>query len=212
MNTNRHYLILFAVGLLLFPASHLSANQWNFDVYLDDKKVGTHQFEVVENNEQRRVQSVANFNVKFLFFTAYRYQHTANEQWADDCLLAFDAKTRVNGEPIEVSGSSGEAGFVVERSDSTELLPGCVMTFAYWNPEFLKQERLINPQTGDFLDVDVKMMGTDTLTVRGENVAAQRYKVTAEGIDLLVWYSTDDEWLGLESVAESGHIIRYELS
>ena len=208
----RSCLGMIVVGLLMLPASHLSANQWNFDVYLDDKKVGTHLFEVVESAEQRRVQSIANFNVKFLFFTAYRYQHTATERWVDDCLLGFSAKTKVNGEPIEVSGASGAEGFVVEKSDSTELLPGCVMTFAYWNPEFLKQERLINPQTGEFLDVNVELLGSDTLTVRGEAVSAQRYKITAKGIDLLVWYSDDNEWLGLESVAESGHIIRYELS
>jgi hypothetical protein len=29
---------------------------------------------------------------------------------------------------------------------------------------------------------------------------------------LTLWYSPDDEWLALESVAEGGHIIRYELS
>lgn len=208
----RNCLGVLVLGLLLLTVSPASANQWNFDVYLDDKKVGTHLFEVVQSAEQRRVQSTANFNVKFLFFTAYRYQHTATERWLDDCLLDFDARTNVNGDPIEVSGSSGTDGFVVEKSDSTQLLPGCVMTFAYWNPEFLKQERLINPQTGDFLDVDVELLGSDTLTVRGEAVAAQRYKVTAKGIDLLIWYSESDEWLGLESVAESGHIIRYELS
>lgn len=200
------------VTLLLLPVSQVFANEWNFNVYLDGKKVGTHLFEVVEAEEQRRVQSVADFKVKILFFSAYSYQHTNVEQWANDCLLRFDAKTKVNGKPTEVSGTSGDSGFVVERTDSRELLPECVMSFAYWNPEFLKQERLLNPQTGEFLDVDVEMMGNETLEVRGEEVLAQRYKITAEGIDLLVWYSSNDEWLGLESVAKTGHIIRYELS
>ena len=202
---------LFIVSLLL-PASQLYANEWNFDVYLDDKKVGTHLFEVVDAEEQRYVQSVADFKVKILFFSAYSYQHTNIERWANDCLLMFDAKTKVNGKPTEVSGQTGAAGFVVQKSDSKELLPACVMTFAYWNPEFLKQERLLNPQTGDFLDVDVELVGTELLEVRGKQVAAQRYKITAKGIDLMVWYSDDDEWLGLESVAKTGHVIRYELS
>jgi len=202
----------FLIVSLLLPVSQLSANEWNFNVYLDDKKVGTHLFEVIGAEEQRQVQSTANFNVKFLFFSAYRYQHTNTERWADDCLLRFDAKTNVNGEPTEVSGQTGDAGFVVKKSDSQELLPGCIMSFAYWNPEFLKQERLLNPQTGEFLDVDVELMGAETLEVRGQKIAAQRYRITAKDIDLLVWYSNDDEWLGLESVAKTGHIIRYELS
>lgn len=198
--------------LLVLPAAPLLANEWNFEVYLNEKKVGTHLFEVMEAADQRQVQSTANFKVKFLFFNAYRYEHTATERWDDNCLARFDARTKVNGDPIEVSGASAESGFIVEKSESTELLPECVMSFAYWNPEFLKQERLLNPQTGDYLDVDVELMGTDTLQVRGEMVDAQRYKITAKDIDLLVWYANDSEWVALESVAKSGHIIRYELS
>jgi hypothetical protein len=100
----------------------------------------------------------------------------------------------------------------VEKSDSKEFLPGCVMTFAYWNPEFLKQERLLNPQTGEYLPVKVELLGTDSLEVRGEMVDAKRYKVTAKDIDLLVWYADDKEWVALESIAKTGHVIRYELS
>ena len=199
-------------AILVLPAAPLLANEWNFVVYLNDKKVGTHLFEILEAADQRQVQSTANFRVKFLFFNAYRYEHTNNESWNDNCLARFDAWTNINGDPIEVSGASAESGFVVQKSDSQELLPSCVMSFAYWNPEFLKQERLLNPQTGEYLDVEVELMGTDVLEVRGETVDAQRYKVTAKGIDLLVWYANDSEWVALESVAKTGHVIRYELS
>lgn len=196
----------------LLAAFAVQADEYNFDVYLNDKKVGTHQFAVSKVAEQRLVQSTASFKVKFLFFSAYSYQHSNTEKWDDDCLRTFDAKTNLNGRPVEVSGATGESGFVVEKSDSTELLPDCVMSFAYWNPEFLKQERLLNPQTGDFLDVDVESMGVELLEVRGEMVQAQRYKVTAKDIDLMVWYSDKNEWLGLESMAKPGQVIRYELS
>ena len=200
------------LAAMILAAAPVLANEWNFEVYLNDKKVGTHLFEIMDAADQRQVQSTANFNVKFLFFNAYSYEHTNVESWNDNCLANFDAKTNVNGDPVEVSGASAESGFIVEKSDSQELLPACVMSFAYWNPEFLKQDRLLNPQTGEYLDVDVELMGTDTLEVRGETVDAQRYKVTAKGIDLLVWYANDSEWVALESVAKSGHVIRYELS
>lgn len=208
----RNFLQALLFGLVLLPATQLWANEWSFEVYLDDKKVGTHLFEVFDAADERKVQSVAEFNVKFLFFTAYSYQHTAVEKWDNNCLQQIDAKTNVNGKPIAVSGSSAESGFVIEKSDSTELLPDCVMTFAYWNPAFLKQERLLNPQTGEYLDVNVELLGTDSLTVRGELVDAKRYKITAKDVDLLVWYADDKEWVALESVAKTGHIIRYELS
>ncbi len=187
-------------------------NAWNFDVYLNDKKVGTHMFEVVGAGDQTRVQSVANFKVKVFFVAAYSYQHTNTERWADDCLLEFNASTRVNGKLTEVSGASTGDGFAVRKQSASEVLPQCVMSFAYWNPEFLKQKRLLNPQTGEFLDVEVELMGADPLQVRGRQVLASRYKVSARGLDLMVWYSPDNEWLGLQSVARGEHVIRYELS
>ena len=117
-----------------------------------------------------------------------------------------------NGKRISVSGEQTNAGFLVEKGDKPVELPECVMTFAYWNPEFLDQSRLLNPQTGEYVDVDVEKVGDETLEVRGEPVAATRFRLTADKVDLTLWYSTDDAWLALESVAKGGHIIRYELS
>ena len=185
---------------------------WDFDVYLNDKKVGKHSFTVAEAGGMRQVRSEANFNVKFLFISAYRYEHSAAERWSDNCLVEFDASTNANGERIEVSGERTGAGFLVERADNPIELPECVMTFAYWNPEFLEQPRLLNPQTGEYVDVSVEEVGNELLEVRGQPVAATRYSLTAREVDLTLWYSPDDEWLALESVAEGGHIIRYELS
>jgi hypothetical protein len=86
------------------------------------------------------------------------------------------------------------------------------MSFAYWNPDFLAQPKLLNPQTGEYVAVRVQEAGTDMLEVRGETIPARRYRLTAYEVDLTLWYSDDNEWLGLESVAEGGRIIRYELS
>ena len=185
---------------------------WDFDVYLNDKKVGKHEFKVIETGGVRQVQSEASFTYKILFIPAYRYQHSAAERWTDNCLVEFDASTNANGERIEVSGAQSGSGFVVEKDGNPVELPDCVMTFAYWNPDFLEQPRLLNPQTGEYVDVRVENLGEETLDFRGQSIAATRFTLKAYGVDLTLWYSTDDEWLGLESIAKGGHIIRYERS
>lgn len=205
------FTLAFADGARAEPASADTRN-WDFEVYLDGKRVGTHLFEVVDSGNWQQVASKADFEVKFLFISAYSYQHTAFEQWSNDCLMAIRARTNVNGENIRVSGVSADDGFLVEKGGNREVLPECVMTFAYWNPDFLKQERLLNPQTGELLDVDVESLGIETLEVRGSQVPALRYKLTAQGVDLVLWYSQDNEWLALESTAKGGRVIRYELS
>lgn len=198
------------------PAAELErageVGYWNFDVYLNDKKVGRHEFKVSEAGGEKQVQSEARFKYKILFIPAYRYEHNAAERWTGDCLAEFDASTNANGDRIRVSGSQSEAGFLVERDGMPVELPEGVMTFAYWNPDFLDQSYLLNPQTGEYVDVRVEKVGNETLEVRGQAVAATRFKLTANEVDLTIWYSADDEWLALESVAKGGHIIRYELS
>lgn len=189
-----------------------AVDHWDFDVYLNDKKVGKHSFKVSETAGVKQVQSQANFNYKILFISAYRYEHSAAERWTDNCLTAVDASTNANGDRIQISGQQTGGGFVVENGDNPTQLPQCVMTFAYWNPDFLGESQLLNPQTGEFVDVHVEEVGDEMLEVRGQAVAATRFKLTAYEVDLTLWYSPDDEWLALESVAESGHIIRYELS
>ena len=210
-------LMIGLFGLALVSPSSAKGGEsdvanWDFDVYLNDKKVGKHSFTVSETDGMKRVQSQANFNVKVLFITAYQYEHSAAERWAGNCLVEFDASTNANGERIRVSGQKTSTGFLIESGESPVKLPECVMTFAYWNPEFLEQPKLLNPQTGEFVDIRVEEVGNELLEVRGQTVAATRFSLKAREVDLTLWYSSDDEWLALESVAKGGHIIRYELS
>ena len=189
-----------------------SIDHWDFDVYLNDKKIGKHSFQVAESGGVKQVQSEASFNYKILFISAYRYEHSAAERWADNCLTAVDASTKANGKRVQVSGKQTGIGFVIESGDSPTQLPECVMTFAYWNPDFLGETQLLNPQTGEYVDVRVEEVGDEMLEVRGQAVAATRFKLTTYEVDLTLWYSPNNKWLALESVAKGGHIIRYELS
>lgn len=208
-------ILLFVAALTSPPpaqAMNTEVASWDFDVYLNDKKVGKHSFKVAEEDGVRLVQSEANFKYKILFIPAYKYEHKAAERWADNCLVDFSASTNDNGDRIRVTGSQTNDGFSVQRGANPVELPECVMTFAYWNPDFLEQPRLLNPQTGEYVNITVEQAGNDIVEVRGQQVPATRFRLTAYNVDLTLWYSPDDEWLALESVAKGGHIIRYELS
>jgi len=184
----------------------------DFNVYLNNKKVGKHLFTVSESGGEKQVRSNANFDYKILFVSAYQYEHSAAEHWIGNCLAEIDADTNANGKRLQVSGSQGATGFLVEKGDEPVELPKCVMTFAYWNAEILEQPKLLNPQTGEYLDIRVEKGGNEILKVRGKPVNATRYKLAASEVDLTIWYSADKEWLALESIAKGGHVIRYELS
>lgn len=184
----------------------------NFDVYLNDKRVGQHNYEIFDVDGIRQVQSEAKFDYRILFIPAYRYEHSNSERWSDNCLVGLEARTNANGKRLQVSGERADGIFRVENGDAPLELPECVMSFAYWNPDFLGEPRLLNPQTGEYVDVSVEKVADEILEVRGEAIPAKRFRLTAYEMDLTLWYSDDDEWLALESVAKGGHVIRYELS
>jgi hypothetical protein len=209
--------ILVAHLLLAFTSVMAFANDFanetlTFDVFLDGKKIGYHRFEIDGPRSNAAVRSEASFDVKFLFVTAFSYRHSAEENWAGGCLNEIEARTDSNGKQLNVVGTRTDNGFVIDTGDREAELPECVMTFAYWNPGFLEQPRLLNPQTGEYLDVEVEELGNDLVEIDGREIPARSVRLTARKMDITLWYSQNSEWLALESVAKGGRIIRYELS
>lgn len=209
-----------ALAILLFgvattgaaSASGDAGRSWQFSVLLDDSPIGYHRFELSPRESGLEVRSEASFDVRILFINAFRYRHSNRELWDGECLRVIESSTQQNGEEFAVSGARLADGMAIEANGRSDRLEGCVMTFAYWNPRFLEQPRLLDPQSGEYMPVEVELLGREELTVRGESVMASAYQVKARDLDITVYYSEDDEWLGLQSVAKGGRIIRYVLT
>lgn len=199
--------------LLAAMPSLASVNEraWRFRVYLDDKEIGYHEFRLREEDGLERLETEANFEYKLLFFTLYEYAHENVEVWQDDCLAQIESHTDANGDPYEVKGELAQDRFILLVGDESAELPACVMSFAYWNPAFLRQNRLLNSQNGEFVEVEVGEPERVDLEVRGTIQPALRYRLEAEQIGIELYYSETEEWLALEADATGGRKLRYEL-
>ena len=167
---------------------------WDFRVLLDGREIGRHTFTREEAASGARVVSEARFDVRFLFLTAYRYEHRAEERWRDGCLVSLEARTDDNGRRSEVR---------LQPAD-------CTRSFAYWDRATLRAERLLNAQTGEVQPVRWTALGLESLPVRGREVSASRHRLTAPGLSIDLWYDGPD-WVALESRVEGGRRLRYEL-
>lgn len=189
--------------------------EWNFEVFLDDDPIGFHNFSLNPQDEGYRLETQAEFEVDFLFFTAYRYQHDNVEIWEDGCLQRIESHTVDNGDEFHVQGRRDEGEFEFnstgENGEKASLDTECVRTFAYWDLDKLMNKRLLNAQTGSYVDVQVERVGRETIQVQGVDVDAERYKVDSDKLDLDLWYSPEGEWLKLRSNVENGRQLRYEL-
>jgi len=171
----------------------LATREWRFNVSLDGKPIGNHRFVLRDVGESRELTSEARFRVRVLFFDAYRYDHRALETWRGDCLQQLDASTEVNGKRTVVD--------VTPRDE-------CVQTFAYWNPSILRASRLLNPQTGEYVPVQVRDLGSEILAGQ----MAERFRLIGGGqtpMEIDLWYSPARDWLALESRTPEGRTLRY---
>jgi hypothetical protein len=204
--------LIFLMLCLASNATAVAAQQeWRFRVFLDDREIGTHDFVMRERENQLRVRSEANFEVRLLFVKLFEYQHENVETWSGNCLTAIESRTEANGKPFTVKGELRDDRFVLNGSAGTAELPGCNMSFAYWNPAFLGQQRLINVQNGEVLDIEVSEPEIEEIEVRGRIQTARRYRLKAGEMKIELWYSQDDEWLALETDARGGRRLRYVL-
>ncbi|MEJ8853716.1 DUF6134 family protein [Variovorax robiniae] len=205
------------VAALLATTLHAKAGAptsgtWDFVALLNGEPIGEHRFRVVAAGDARKVTSDANFTVTFVGITAYRYRHEASEQWHGNCLKALDATTDDDGKAIQVRSKPDDDGLVVStNAGKARTLTGCVMSFAYWNPAIRTQTRLLNAQTGEYEEVQVRRMGTGEIPVRGKMVAATRWRISGPPQPVDVWYSAQDEWIGLDSTVAGGRTLSYRL-
>jgi len=210
MKTLFKILSLLAVALTINTAS---ANEWNFDVYLNDSKMGEHQFVL---NAASELTSTANFKVKILFFNAYQYEHSAVETWQGDCLSTLSAHTVEDKVSTNVNAKLSAQILRVDDGKTKQNLPACSMTFAYWNPKIVEQSKLLNPQNAEYLDTKFSKLGNEQIEVRGKKISATHYQLYGSlagkpKLNIELWYNAANEWVALQSTTPEGYKIRYQL-
>lgn len=183
-----------------------------FKAFLDDKPIGEHRFTVVTEGATRKVASEADFTVKFMGFNAFHYHHHADEQWSGECLAGLQSTTDDDGKPASVKLVKTGDAYEIATNAGKRSEPGCLMTYAYWNPAMREQKRLLNPQTGKVDAVSVTRLASGNIPVGGKDVAATDWRITGGESPIDVWVSASGDWVGLDSLVSNGkHRLTYRL-
>jgi len=206
-----YYTAMVIVLLNISPASAGSAAQqsWKFRVLLDDKPIGYHQVSVARESDRKTVHTQADFDVRFMYIPVYSYNHENREVWKDGCLVNIASTTDDNGDDYFINSQKQQQAFILQTQDGTQTLNGCVRSFAYWDIDLLKSEKLLNTQTGEYQSVTITDLGNDTLKLDQKEIDARHFRLVCEGMNIDLWYSRDMQWLALESTTKSGAVLRY---
>lgn len=207
--------LLTALAFLIATPTN-ATEMWQFNVLYDGKSVGSHSFEVTRDTDTIEVQSKASFDIKFLFITAYKYRHQAQETWRDGCLQSLNSSTDANGDIFEVKADQNASTFDIVVKENETLMnysvADCAGAFAYWDPALLQRSTLINVQTGIPEAVTVTDLGVQSVTIPGLPAVARHLNISGKDILIDVYYAEDnDRWVGLRSDTEGGGELVYTL-
>lgn len=184
---------------------------WHFNVFLDGKAIGYHNYDLTRSSDNTEVNIKAEFDVKFLFISVYDYLHTNHEVWKGDCLSSLSSNTDDNGDKVFVKLSSANNVHTIQTPNSSLTITECLRSFAYWNPDLLKNTRLLNAQTGEVADVQFSHVGKEGITINKQPINnAEHYRIKGKDLEIDLWYSANKDWLALQSVTDGGHVLRYE--
>ena len=179
-----------------------SENQFelNFDVFLNGKLMGWHSYKVAESQGHMEVESKTQLRGRIFVIKRVDYTHQSNERWSDGCLQSLNSETKSGTKKTSIEGTLTNDGFVVKQNGSSRLLPACTRTFAYWKPDLLQADFLLNPDTGRHLSVT-----SDKQSV--EDGIAVTLKTQKQPI--ILKYDHNGNWLTLESKVKSIVPIKY---
>jgi hypothetical protein len=203
--------------------------RWDFAVTLDDKPIGRHRFELAGDpaSGEWTLKSQADYDVKLLGLTVYTYRHSASERWRAGCLAQLDARTDDNGDITSVQAAPtadaepaapwriavrSEDRAITAAAAAPQDARGCLMTYAYWNATALRQQaRLLNPQTGRLDAIQGSALAAAPVTVAGQTVQAQGWRIRTPKGPVDIWTAPDGRWIGLDATVSGDRRLRYRL-
>jgi hypothetical protein len=202
---------LTCLGSLYQPAWGNTSQSYEFTVFLGEQEIGRQRFDVSSEGGQTHVGVDAHFEVKFFFITFYTYRHTNVEKWEADCLREIRSHTEDNGDVYSVEGIFQNGELQVQTQTANWSSDECIKTFAYWNPEWITGERLLNSQTGEIQPVSIRSLGEETIPVQGIPTRTTRSRIITDEFTVDLWYAKNGRWVALQSITTKGELLRYVL-
>jgi hypothetical protein len=200
-------------GLILLPATQTSADTTSregslrFAVDLDGRPIGEHTltFEP-QPDDNMNVAIDIDLNIKFGPFTVFTYSHKNRTQWRAGRLVSLQSETNDNGTPHQVRVISDSGGLRVIADDETAFsVTPSILPSTYWMASTVRQNQLINSQTGELLEVMVRRVGRELVNGPVGTIPATHYRMEGD-LEIDLWYDDGGVLVGLAFVARGAQV------
>lgn len=183
----------------------------DFKVLRKGKPFGRHMLTFDRSdNGQLTVTTDVDLQVKFGPITAFKYRLDSVEEWVDGQLTSLSGTSNSDGRKGKVSATHSADQLIVESTEFDGALPANTIPSSHWNRLQVYQEQMLSTETGEVLDIDVELIGDDTVTVAGQNVDATHYRLKSD-LTVDLWYDAQSRWVKL-AFKVRGQDIEYVLT
>ena len=159
--------------LLLFASFSTSAiahvqhyedlNRIEFDIYRNNKHIGTHIFSFKKLEGQLAVESEINFEIKKLGIAFYSYHVKGTEIYKDGKLIKFNSKTNQNDKHKYVNLKLEDGEYTIDGSSYKGKVPLDYVLGTWWNHSIVKAKAQISAVSGRIIKQKVTFLGKETI-------------------------------------------------
>ena len=173
-----------------------SLNRIEFDIYRNNKNIGTHIFSFKRENDELSVESEINFIIKKLGVTLYKYNVKGVEFYKDGVLTRFNSKTNQNGKEKYVNMKLENEEFIIDGSSYKGKTPTNYLLGTWWNHSIVKAPAQISAVSGRIIEQKVTFLGKEKINIDGKSYNALHFNFSSSDKNLSkdkklntdVWY------------------------
>ena len=170
------YKIIILLIFIYFPLSinaHVNhyedLNRIEFDIYRNNKHIGTHIFSFEKSEGEIMVKSEINFVIKKFGIELYKYFAEGVEIYKDGILIKFNSKTNQNGKSKYVNMILENNEYVVDGSSYKGKAPLGYLIGTWWNHSIIEAEAQISAISGRIIKQKVEFLGKETIKIGEKN-------------------------------------------
>jgi len=160
-------IFLIFISLPLSTNAHVqhyeNLNRIEFDIYRNNKHIGTHIFSFKKSGDEIAVESEIKFKIKKLGIVLYEYHAEGVETYKDGKLIKFNSKTDQNGKNKYVNIIFGNNEYTIDGSSYKGTAPVEYLIGTWWNHSIVKAKAQISAVSGRIIKQKVEFLGNETI-------------------------------------------------
>ena len=197
-------LLLFLISLQFSVNAHVQHYEnlkfIKFDIYRNNKHIGTHEFSFKKDGENLSVNSEINFEIKKFGVVLYKYHVKGTEVYKNGKLIKFNSKTNQNGKKKYVNMKLENEEYIIDGSSYKGKAPPDYLLGTWWNHSIVKASAQISAVSGRIIKQKVNFLGKEKINFGGKTYNALHFNFSStdekldkgKRLNTDVWYDEDN--------------------